>query len=78
MTERFHSLLVVLEKDMRSDDPGLEDIITSINQLRGVSGVQENKADLHSVVGIERAKTEFGQKLIEQLIEFVYPTKNDK
>lgn len=43
MTDRAHSLTVVLEQDTRDDC--LDSLTTAIRQLRGVVGVELNVAD---------------------------------
>jgi hypothetical protein len=43
MTERFNTLTVVLEKDMRDDDA--ETLLTAIRQMRGVLSVKGNVSD---------------------------------
>jgi len=43
VTDRAHSLTVVLERDTRDDD--LEPLLTAIRQMRGVVGVEMNIVD---------------------------------
>jgi hypothetical protein len=61
MTDRFHSLTVVLEQDMRDDDA--QAIINAISQMRNVLSVNGNVADLESHVAYSRARQELGGKL---------------
>lgn len=61
MTDRFNSLTVVLERDIREDDA--EALINAINQLRGVLSVSGNVSDVTSHIAEERAKREIGDKL---------------
>lgn len=65
MTDRFHSLTVVLEKDMREDDA--EVLITAIRLLRGVLSVEGNISDGMVHVAHDRARFELGQKLLDVL-----------
>ena len=69
MTDRFHSLVVVLEKDMRSDDA--EGLIQAIRHMRGVASVAGNISDFASHMAEERARRELGHKLWEIL----YPSR---
>lgn len=62
MTDRIHSLVIVLEHDMRDDD--VEPLIMAIKQLRGVISVSSEVADMASHMAEERAKRELGQKLM--------------
>lgn len=61
MTDRFHSLVVVLESDLRSDDA--QALIDAIKQLRGVLSVSGEITDIGTLMAEERAKRELGEKL---------------
>ena len=61
MTDRVHSLTVVLEHDIRVDD--VEALTQAIRQLRGVLSVDGNVSDLSDHVAWERARHDLGQKL---------------
>lgn len=65
MTDRFHSLTVVLDKDMRDDDA--ENIIKAICCLRGVISVSGHVADITSRMAEDRARHVLGEKIIELL-----------
>ena len=65
MTDRYHSLTVVLEQDIRTDDA--EGLIDTIKRLRGVLSVTGEVADLDSHMAEDRARRELGQKLWEIL-----------
>lgn len=65
MTDRYNTLTVVLEKDIRDDDA--EALLTAIRQLRGVLSVNGNVADLTAYMAEERAKRELGDKLWQVL-----------
>lgn len=65
MTDRFNSLTVVLEKDMRDDDA--EALIAAIRQLRGVLSVSGNVADPSDYIAQQRARHELGDKLWQVL-----------
>ena len=70
MTDRYHSLTVVLEHDIREDDA--KPLLAAIRQLRGVLSVEGNVADVTSHMAQERARRELGEKLLE----VVYPKKS--
>lgn len=70
MTDRFHSLTVVLESNVRKDDAA--SLISAIEHLRGVLSVSGNVADTASWMAEERAKRELGQKILA----VVYPKEN--
>ncbi len=63
MTTRFHSLTVVLDKDLRDDDA--EPLMDAIRMLRGVLKVSGVAADLTSNMAQARARQELLMKLIE-------------
>jgi len=56
MTDRYHSLLVTLEHDMRTDDA--EMLIDAIKALRGVIDVRGNVTDPVSMAAQARARYE--------------------
>jgi len=72
MTDRFHTLTVVLEHDIRDDDA--QALISAIGQLRGVLSVTGVVADLDSHMARERARHELGQKLLD----VVYPERSSR
>lgn len=61
MTDRFHSITVVLENDIRSDDA--EGLLLAICKMRGVLSAHGNVADLTSHMAYERSRHELGVKL---------------
>lgn len=65
MTDRYHSLTVVLKDDMHADDA--EALIKAIMMLKGVCDVSGNVADVNSYVAEARARREYGEKLWEIL-----------
>ena len=65
MTDRYHSLTVVLEKNIRNDDA--ESTISVIKHIKGILSVKGNIADSCSYVAEERARCELGGKLWEVL-----------
>ncbi len=71
MTDRFSSLTVVLEHDIREDDASA--LIQAIQLLRGVLTVEGNVVDVTSIVAEQRARHE----LREQLLAVVFPEKKD-
>lgn len=71
MTDRIHSLTVVLERDIREDD--IEPLILSIKMLRHVLDVKEHVADAVSHMAEERARHELGEKILA----VIYPKKSE-
>lgn len=69
MTDRFHSLIVVMEHDWTDDD--VQILIAAIGMLRGVLSVTGGVASIESHVAEERARFELGQKLLK----IVYPNR---
>ena len=65
MTDRYHSLTVVLEADTRDDD--CAPLIAAISQLRGVASVHGVVADVESLMAEERARIDLTRKLIDVL-----------
>jgi hypothetical protein len=72
MTDRFHTLTVVLEQDIREDDA--QALISAIGQLRGVLSVTGVVSDVGSHMARERARHELGQKLLD----VVYPERSSR
>lgn len=62
MTDRFNSLTVVLERNIRDDDA--EPILEAIRMIKGVANVQGNVADTRSHVAEVRAKQELTSKVL--------------
>lgn len=69
MTDRFNTLTVVLEHDMRDDD--CEGLIDALRHMRGVLSVEGNVSDSTSHMAEHRARHELGQKLLD----VVYPDR---
>jgi hypothetical protein len=61
MTDRYHTLTVVLERDTRTDDA--EALIAAIGQMCGVLKVSGVVADPAAYMAQERARRELGEKL---------------
>ncbi len=61
MTDRFHSLVVVLDADRRDDDCAA--LIQAIQQLKGVLSVSGNVADMNSHMAETRARMAMQQKM---------------
>lgn len=70
MTDRIHSLTVVLEKDYRDDD--VKEIVNAIRMIRGVLSVKSHISDFQDHMAQERVRQELGEKLWEIL----YPKAN--
>jgi len=69
MTDRFNTLTVVLEKDIREDDA--EHLLIAINCLKGVLSVRGNVADATAYMAEERAMHAWREKLLS----IVYPER---
>ncbi len=67
MTDRIHSLVVVLDHDMRDDD--VEGLIEAIRHFRFVTSVTGNVSDMNSLMAAERARYELRAKLLRALEE---------
>lgn len=67
MTDRIHSLTVVLERDIREDD--VQPIIDAIGMCRGVLRVKTLVADPTSYMAISRARMALIEKLHDALRE---------
>lgn len=67
MTDRLHSLTVVLDKEYRDDDA--EAILDAIRMIKGVAEVSGNVAEPAFYAAREQAKRE----LREQLMDVLYP-----
>jgi deferrochelatase/peroxidase EfeB len=61
MTDRVHSLVVVIENDTRVDC--VQPLIDAISQLRGVVSVKGEIADFDSHMAEQRARRELREKL---------------
>ena len=65
MTDRIHSLVVVLEHDMRDDDVAA--LKKAISQFRYVIRVTGKVSDMNSMMAAERARYELRAKLLRAL-----------
>lgn len=65
MTDRYHTLTVVLERDTRDDDA--EPLIAAIRQMRGVLSVTGVVVSPEAHMAQERARRELGEKLMAVL-----------
>ena len=61
MTDRYHSLTVALDRDIRDDDA--EPILMAIRMIKGVLSVKPKVADMDSNMAEDRARIDLGQKL---------------
>lgn len=61
MTDRFSTLTVVLETDIREDDA--EHLVSAIRQLRGVLNVSGNVSDISEAVAQARVRRELTDRL---------------
>jgi hypothetical protein len=65
MTDRVHSLVVVLDADMRVDDA--QGLIDAIRHMRNVVDVQTEVADVASMMAEARVRSEMRMKLFAVL-----------
>lgn len=63
MSARAHSLQVILEKNLRTEDD-LQPLLQAIRMLRGVIKVIPMETDSTAVMAEFRAKHELGQKIL--------------
>lgn len=63
MTDRVHSLTVVLDKDMREDD--VQEIVNAILMFRRVVAVKPNVSDVVSFMAATRARAELQEKVMQ-------------
>ena len=61
MTDRYYSIGVVLEKDIRDDDA--ECILKAIKMIRGVLSVEPHIADFQSMMAESRARKDIVDKI---------------
>lgn len=71
MTDRIHSLTVILDKDYRDDD--VKVISNAIRMIRGVIEVKEHVADLNSKMAEAMAESRMRTKIFELL----YPKEDE-
>jgi len=65
MTNRFNSLTVVLDKDIRDDDA--EYILNAMEMIKGVLSVKPKVSNIEDHVAYERAVRDLRQKIDEVL-----------
>uniref|UniRef100_A0A6M3IZC8 Uncharacterized protein n=1 Tax=viral metagenome TaxID=1070528 RepID=A0A6M3IZC8_9ZZZZ len=65
MTDRYHSLTVVFDQDIRDDD--VEPILIAIKMIKGVLSVKPKVADMDSYMAEERVRNDLGKKLWDVL-----------
>ena len=64
MTDRYHSLTVVLEKDIREDDA--KPILEAIRMIKGVLTVQGDISNPSSLMAEERARRKGDRQALSQ------------
>lgn len=67
MSDRAHSIQVVLQEDMRVDD--LEQTMAAIRQLVGVINVSPIIADVESLMAESRVRNEVQMRLLQVIKE---------
>ena len=65
MTDRYHSLTVVLQKDIREDDAPA--IMNAIGMIRGVAAVDGCVANVTTHMAEERARRDLAEKVLSVL-----------
>lgn len=68
MSDRCHSLTVVLEKDLRMEDDA-QAVISAIGMIRGVLKVVPEVADGVNFMAEQRARSELGRRMLD----VIYP-----
>lgn len=61
MTNRIHSITIVLEKDIREDDAAA--LLAALGQFRGVLSATPNVTNISQHVAEDRVRRELGDKL---------------
>ena len=69
MTDRVHSIQVILEKDVRIDD--VQAYIDALRLFRGVANVVVMGSGATEMMAVERARHELGSKILD----VIYPPK---
>ena len=69
MTDRIHSLVVVLEEDVRDDE--IQPLISAIKHMRNVLSVEGNISDYTAYMAQERARSILRDKASNALRELV-------
>ncbi|MEX3240471.1 hypothetical protein [Serratia quinivorans] len=67
MTDRYHSITVVLDREVREDDA--EFILNAIRMIKGVASVSGNVSDSSHYAAVEQARLE----IREQIYKIIYP-----
>lgn len=67
MSDKYHSLTVVLKNDMNDEDAA--GLMKAILYLKGVENVSGNVVNVSDYIAQSRAQMELGQKIIE----VIYP-----
>lgn len=73
MTDRYHTLTVVLEKDTRTDDA--EALINAIRMLKGVISVDGVVSDFDSHMAYSRVRSELSDELLAVLHPEIFGDK---
>lgn len=68
MTDRYHSLTVVLDHDIREDDA--QTIVDAVGMIKGVLSVTGNVSDLALHTAVSRAGYKLGDLIIETIVEY--------
>lgn len=67
MTDRIHSITLVLEADLREDDA--QSLLAAVRMLKGVISAAGNVSNITDYIAQARVRLEYGQ----QLLAIVYP-----
>jgi len=63
MTDRIHSITLILEENMREDDA--ESLIEACRHFRGVIGVQGNVTNVSEAVAEQRVRIDLERRLFD-------------
>ena len=75
MTDRIHSLTVVLNRDIREDD--VEPLINAIRMIKGVLTVDKHVADISDHMAEMRAIRDLEDKIFSALRPELYKNMKD-
>lgn len=67
MTSRVASFTVVLDKDLREDDPDLVATYQALMRIKGVISVEANVADISTYTAYARADNEWRERIANLL-----------
>ena len=69
MTDRYHSFVVTLESDLRSDDA--DATLTALRQIKGVIDVRPQTSDAGSLMAQARAESSLRSVIFDALMPHI-------